>query len=148
MARLLELNRTPDRATLRRFGWVACGAFGVLALLAFEALGPFGSSPARLRVPLALALGGFGVLSGMLSFLRPEANRASYLGLSILFFPLGFVVSYAALAALFFLVIGPIALLVRAFAGDPLRRRYDRSAQSYWVEAEARCPKSRYLRQF
>ena len=44
------------------------------------------------------------------------------------------VVSPVVLGAVFFLVVTPTGLLMRALGKDPLRLRLDRSAGSYWIE--------------
>ena len=44
------------------------------------------------------------------------------------------IVSPLALGILFFLVVTPIALVMRILGKDPLRLRLDRSAKSYWIE--------------
>lgn len=44
------------------------------------------------------------------------------------------VVSPLVLGALFFLVVTPIGLLMRARGKDPLRLRLDRASNSYWIE--------------
>lgn len=44
------------------------------------------------------------------------------------------IVSPIALGVLFFLVITPIALLMRVLGKDPLRMRLDRAAKTYWIE--------------
>ena len=43
------------------------------------------------------------------------------------------IVSPIALGIMFFLVITPMGLLMRLFGKDPLRLRFDRSADSYWI---------------
>ena len=43
------------------------------------------------------------------------------------------IVSPIALGVMFFLVITPMGLLMRLFGKDPLRLRFDRSADSYWI---------------
>jgi uncharacterized membrane protein len=43
-------------------------------------------------------------------------------------------VSPLVLGMLFFLVVTPVALLMRAFGKDPLRLRFDREAGTYWIE--------------
>lgn len=44
------------------------------------------------------------------------------------------VVSPIALGILFFLVVTPIALIMRLMGKDPLRTRLDQSAKSYWID--------------
>ena len=43
------------------------------------------------------------------------------------------IVSPIALGILFFLVVTPTGLLMRLLGKDPLRLRFDRSADSYWI---------------
>jgi hypothetical protein len=43
-------------------------------------------------------------------------------------------VSPVVLGIMFFLVVTPIGLLMRAFGKDPLRLRFDKSASSYWLD--------------
>jgi hypothetical protein len=46
------------------------------------------------------------------------------------------VVSPIVLGIMFFLVITPIGLLMRALGKDPLRLRFDRGAATYWIARE------------
>lgn len=46
------------------------------------------------------------------------------------------IVSPLVLGIMFFLVITPIGLLMRALGKDPLRRRFDRGAPTYWIPRE------------
>jgi hypothetical protein len=44
------------------------------------------------------------------------------------------IVSPIVLGFMFFVVVTPIGLLMRAFGKDPLRLRFDRAARTYWIE--------------
>lgn len=57
------------------------------------------------------------------------------------------VVSPIALGVLFFVVITPIGLLMRLTGKDPLRLKFDRSAESYWIRREPPGPKPDSLTQ-
>ena len=46
------------------------------------------------------------------------------------------VVSPIVLGVMFFLVVTPIGLLMRGFGKDPLRLKFDRTAESYWIPRE------------
>ena len=46
------------------------------------------------------------------------------------------IVSPVVLAIMFYLVVTPMGLLMRAFAKDNLRLRRDAGAESYWIERE------------
>lgn len=43
------------------------------------------------------------------------------------------IVSPVVLGVMFFLVVAPTGLLMRALGKDPLRLKFDRSAQTYWI---------------
>jgi len=58
------------------------------------------------------------------------------------------IVSPVVLALLFYGAITPIGLLSRLFGHDPLRRRIDRAAPSYWIERKRRASKSSMKNQF
>ena len=58
------------------------------------------------------------------------------------------IVSPVVLAILFYGVITPIGLLSRLFGHDPLRRRIDRAAPSYWIERKPGASKSSMKNQF
>jgi hypothetical protein len=148
MAKLVELNLRPDARILRQFGFIALGGFGLMAVLAFREAAMFRFGLGEARVPVAGALAGIGVLSAIFSLLYPKANLPIYVGLSVVFFPLGFVFSYVLLGLLFVIVIGPVSVLVRLFVRDPMNRGYDSAARSYWTAAEKHRAKDSYFRQF
>ena len=94
------------------------------------------------------AFAALGVVSLFFSLAFPRANRFLYVGLSLLAFPIGFVLSYVIMATLYFLIIGPIAVIRRVFGRDAMQRRYDSSASSYWTQARPPRDKENYFHQF
>ncbi len=152
MSRIVELNLRPDRATLRNFGWIALVGFSLLALCAWRewllfSLATDASSAWFSAKPWVvgalLALGG---MAGVFSALYPPANRPIYVGLALVAFPIGFVLSYLILGALFIIV--PIGVVFRLFGRDLMQRRYAPEATSYWVDARPPRPPESYFRQF
>ncbi len=73
-----------------------------------------------------------GVLGLLLDLLWPAALRLLYVGLSFVTFPIGLAISSLVLAALYYAVLTPIGLILRLGRHDPLRRRLERDAASYW----------------
>jgi hypothetical protein len=72
-----------------------------------------------------------------------------FLGMSYAAWPIGFVVSHVILALVYYLVFTPVGLAMRIFRYDPMNRRFDDAAQSYWVVRDpAATPPKRYFRQF
>lgn len=145
---MVHINWDPDVETLRNFGFVALVGFGLIAVLAwFEWLVfSVGLGAARPYVAAGAALLGTG--AALLSLVAPRANRPLYMGLSAVAYPIGFVLSHLLLGALFFGLFAPIGVIFRLMGRDPLRRRFDPGAASYWTPARAPRDPERYFRQF
>jgi hypothetical protein len=142
------LNFSPDDRLLRQFGFIGLFGFGLLAgAAAYEKL-IFSMGLGAARLPVAVTLGSLAGCCLLFSLVRPRLNKALYVGLSVLTYPIGLVVSYLIMATLFFLVIGPIGFLVRTFGADPMQRRLERGAVSYWTRIERKNDSERYFRQF
>ncbi|HXZ86028.1 MAG TPA: hypothetical protein VEI82_11120 [Myxococcota bacterium] len=148
MAKLVEINLHPSERTLRQFGWIALAGFGLLALCAWNGWLVFRHGLGEARGPVALGLAALGALSALFSLAFPKANAPLYVGLSVVAFPIGFVLSYVIMATLFYLVIAPVGFLMRAFGLDPMQRRMLPEATSYWVDARPARPKADYFKQF
>ncbi|MCA9605432.1 MAG: hypothetical protein KC619_07545 [Myxococcales bacterium] len=145
---MVELNLRPDDRTLRQFGWIALVGFAALAALAFWELGIFAFGLGAARVPVTATLGGLGGLSALFSLVYPKANRVLFVLLSVLSFPIGFVMSYVILGTIFFGLFAPIALLFRLIGRDALRRKTGSAKDSYWQKARPTRPKGDYFRQY
>ncbi|MCA9509369.1 MAG: hypothetical protein KC560_01605 [Myxococcales bacterium] len=149
MAQMIELNLSPDARTLRQFGFIALGGFAALAALAwFEKLVFAGGWLGAARPTVAGALLALGVLAALTSLVYPKANKWLFVGLSIAAFPIGFVLSYVILGALFFLVITPIGVLLRASGNDPMNRAFRADQTSYWTDCRPARPPESYFKQF
>jgi hypothetical protein len=66
----------------------------------------------------------------------------------VLAFPIGWTVSHLLLGSIFYGVITPIGLLLRASGHDPMMRKFDRNASSYWIDHRTGGDPTSYLRQF
>jgi hypothetical protein len=52
------------------------------------------------------------------------------------------------MAVVYYMLLTPVGLLLRLCGNDPLRRRLDRQATSYWTPRSQDVPLDRYFRQF
>ncbi len=100
------------------------------------------------QVCVMALLVGLGLVAGGLAWLAPRAVRPLYVGLLLITAPIGFVLSYVIMGVLFYLLITPLALVLRLVGYDPLKRKFERQAETYWVEVEQRASKESYFRQF
>jgi hypothetical protein len=95
-----------------------------------------------LLVVLAVA----GVVIFAASRLEPRLVRPVFIGLMLLAWPIGMAISIALMASIYYLLFTPTALVFRVLGRDPLNRKQDPEATSYWVTRQgARSAKS-YLR--
>ncbi len=148
MSRMIEINLSPDERTLRQFGWIALAAFALLAGLAWYERLIFALGLGEMRSAVAGTLASLGLLAGLAALLYPRANRPLYIVLTLAAVPIGFVLSYVILGALFYLLIVPVGLLFRLVGRDPLRRRFEAQVESYWVDARPERARESYFRQF
>jgi hypothetical protein len=137
---LIEIKRDPTPREVRQFALLALPAFCLL--LAGLGLFRYASWPA------ALLLTGAAIASAVLGLLRPRWMRAVLIAWMWAAWPIGWVVSHLLMAIIYYLVIAPIGLIMRALGRDPLQRRLDRDAATYWTPREPEIDSDRYFRQF
>jgi hypothetical protein len=146
---LIELELDPGPAKLRRFGFVAFTVFGALTAAASQQWLMFAEMPATSAVSVAAVLALVSVASLIASLVAPRLNRVLWVALSVATFPIGFVMSWLLLGALFFGVMTPIGLAMRLVGRDPLTRGWESEKESYWVKAEVPDdPATYYFRQY
>ncbi len=148
MSKMIEINLRPDEKTLRQFGWIALVGFSFIAVIAWyeKLIFAFGLGDAREIVAYTFA--GLAAASAFFSLVFPKANLPIYLGLTILSFPIGFVLSYVIMGTLFYLLISPVAIFFKITGRDAMHRRFDPDATTYWSDPRpARGPES-YFKQY
>jgi hypothetical protein len=134
---MIKINWHPPEKMLPQFGWISLGGFGLLACLAWF---KFGSQPAAI-ILCVLAL-----LAPVIGVIQPRLLKPLYIGLSLITFPIGIVVSNLVLLMIFLLVFTPLALIFRLIGRDELRLRLDHATPSYWrkYDPDRRNPASYY----
>jgi predicted lysophospholipase L1 biosynthesis ABC-type transport system permease subunit len=150
---LLEIEWHPNGRQLR--------TFGVSGLLASSAAAPllyFVWGAALLWAVVVLAVGAALLLCSLISV---RITRLLYIGLTLAALPIGFAVSFFLLAAFYFLLLTPLALVFRLIGRDSLCRSWqgqdaiateeqgqDSLATSYWVPHKSSEDMERYFHQF
>ncbi len=137
---LTEIQWHPTGRQLRVFGVSGLLASGAAALVLCFLWGV-----AILWAILVLALGGAIFLCSLIS---PRVARILYIGLALVGMPIGLVVSLILLAAFYFLLLTPLALVFRLIGRDSLHRRFEANVTSYWVPHQAGEDTERYFHQF
>jgi hypothetical protein len=129
-----ELNDS----TLRQFAALWTVLF--LGLAAYHGL-------LRDRHSVGVVVAATALLVGPVGLVRPRSVRFVFAGAMALAKPIGWVVSHAVLAAIFYLVITPLALVFRLSGRDALARRSGRGAPTHWAPRRQRTDPWQYLNQ-
>ncbi len=137
---LVEVNWSPDRKQLRLFGG---GALVILTIVA-ALLHWFKGLPAT----WAVALAGAGLAIFLVSLTSPPLTRMIYVALTAVTLPIGIVISFLLMATFYFLILTPVGLFFRLIGRDSLRRKFDRSAATYWLPRRPPETTDRYFHQF
>ena len=136
---MIEIDKNPAPRTLRQFAGLFLVAFGVIGYLVLRRSG---------SLEAALVIWGVAALVALVGLIAPRAIRLVYLGMIYLAFPIGWVVSHVLLALVLYLLFTPIGWALRLFGRDPLERKFDPEAASYWTAHEQPASIDRYFRQF
>ncbi len=145
---VISIDLQPGRRTLRNFGFMAVVAFGAFGSLAHWHIYPLGSLSEGAAATTSYILWGLALYCGLCAVAAPIAVKPVYVILTVATYPIGFVLSYVVMAAMFYLILTPIGIVFKIIGRDALHRRFDPSAATYWIR---RCPPEtvkRYFRQF
>jgi hypothetical protein len=137
---LLPIDLDPSPRALRRFG--------IAGFVVLGGLGLFGPRLLGLGAAFALGLLAVGLLFGALALAAPRALRPFYLALSIATLPVAVPLSWALLAAAWFLVLTPVALVARALGRDALALRAPPPGTSLWRPRRPHPDPERYFRPY
>jgi hypothetical protein len=141
----IEMPWNPKARQLRQFG--LCGLVA-LPLFGWTRLG--WTAPSGWDAIQWLFFGCFlaaGAVLGGAAVVWPKALRPLFLAACLVTFPVGLVVSEAALLLLYFGVFTPMATLFRLLGRDALRRRVEPEAVSYWTPRRQPRNAEQYFRQ-
>jgi hypothetical protein len=136
---LIRIDRNPSRGQLAIFALLWLVVFGGMDAVAWHHAGP---------APAAWLFGAAAVLAPLLGCLSVRALRLVYLAAAYATFPIGLVVSFVILLAVFYLVVTPLGLLLRLLGHDAMKRRFDRDASTYWSPRKPAESVQWYFRQF
>ncbi len=145
---LIQLDFRPETRQLRQFGFIAFFVLGLLAAIVYFRGTLFGIEVGASARLLAASLGAVGVISALFSLAWPRGNRPRFVALSVLAFPIGFVVSHIVLAVLFFGILAPVGVTLRLLGRDLLERSFAKDKKSYWIDLPQAIQKRDYFRQF
>ncbi len=136
---MIDLNLNPSKKDLRLFSLLLLAFLTFVGWIVVRKSGSY---------PAAGSVVGAGVVFAVLGFTAPRAVRPLYVALMIVNYPIGWVVTHVVMALIFYLVVTPVGVIMRLSGRDPMERRFDRSAKTYWKPRRIETVKERYFRQF
>lgn len=137
---LLEINWKPSPKDLTWFSLFGCAAGPVVATLLYTLKG--------VPLPWCLGLAAAGVFIGISRLISLTLTRWLYCAMVGATLPIGLTVSFTMMAVFYYLLLTPLALVFRLMGRDPLNRRFDPDASSYWQPHQQTVEKNRYFQQF
>jgi hypothetical protein len=132
-----DIQFNPSQKTLRQFAGLILIVFGLLAVVELQF---------RHRPQLAMVYALVAIIAGPLGLIQPKSMRPLWVAWSVVAFPIGWVVSTAILAALFYGLFAPIGFIFRFVRRDALSLRRVET-RSYWRPRAAPREKRQYFRQ-
>lgn len=121
--------------------------FGVLWLLVFSLMGALAWERAGTNIRM-ISFFAIALLVPAIGLVWHEALRRVYLLALYATMPMGMTVSFLLLMAVYYGVVTPIGYLLRLAGYDPMQRKWDRDAKTYWVSRETDTEAKRYFQQF
>ena len=137
---LVEINWHPKHKQLRSFGKIALVALAIISLLFYVLKGT------AIQWPLIIFAVGFIIF--LISMISLKLTKMIYLGLILVTLPIGWVVSFILLAIFYYLLLTPLGLIFRLMGRDPLCRKFDPTAKSYWLSRREPEGPEQYFHQF
>ncbi len=137
---LVEIDWNPKSKQLQSFGKIALVASAVISLLLYLLKG--------VAVQWVLIIFCFGFIIFIISLISLKLTKMIYLGMILVTLPIGWVVSFILLSAFYFLLLAPLGLIFRLIGRDPLCRKFDPNAKSYWLSRQQPKGPEQYFHQF
>ena len=137
---LIEINWYPKQKELRNFANIAMVASLIISYLLYLFKG------VRIQWAVIIVAAGFCIF--MSSFVSLKLTRIIYLGLILVTFPIGWVISMILLTAFYFLLLTPLGFIFRLLGRDPLCRRFDPEVKSYWLDRRETDSLDRFFHQY
>ena len=137
---LVKIDWNPKSKQLQSFGKIALVASAVISLLLYLLKG--------VAIQWVLIIFAFGFIIFIISMISLELTKMIYLGMILVTLPIGWMVSFILLVAFYFLLLAPLGLIFRLIGRDPLCRKFDPNAKSYWLSRQPPKGPEQYFHQF
>jgi len=129
---MIKLNLIPERRILKQFAFFAVLGLPLIAFAVLKISGAWSWTESWTH-PAMLWTAGVGLTQLVLFLTVTDAvTRWLYVGLMVVAFPIGFLLSQVLMALIFYLLFTPIGLFFRLTGRDAMGRKLDPTKKSYW----------------
>lgn len=135
----IDRNRKPSQKELNQFGGLLatfCGLLGGLSLYKSSSW------------TMATLFWSAGVIVAILYYAVPTLRMMIFQTWMGVVYPIGWFISHAMLAGIYYAVITPIGAAHRLWNRDPLQQKRDLSTRTYWVPCSIQSDIKRYFQQY
>jgi saxitoxin biosynthesis operon SxtJ-like protein len=136
---LIDRDREPSSTELRNFGILLASFCGLLGGLVVYHTGSWSS---------ASFIWGAGALVSVFYYTLPATQYLVFRSWTTAVYPIGWIISHALLAAVYYMVITPIGLALRLWNRDQLQLKLSPSSSTYWIPHTAPKGIGQYFQQF
>lgn len=136
---MIKINLDPSPQELKWFGLILLLIFGIIGGIVLWHTRSY---------DIPLILWSIGAFLCIIYYVLHPLRRPLYVSWMYVVYPIGLTVSFTVFVILYYGIFFPIGLLMRIFRYDPMQRRLDRKAPTYWIAHDADTEPSRYFRQF
>ena len=136
---MIDINKNPSKKELAWFGLLFLLFFGIVGGLItwrFDGLN------------VAIVLWSVAGVITAAYYLVPPMRRTLYLGWMYAVYPLGWLMSHLLLGLIYYVMFTAVGMIMRLIRRDPMHRKFDRAATTYWTEHDPGGDPGRYFRQF
>ena len=140
-----DVNWNPGPTEKRKFAVSLVIGFPIVAGVLFLIKGLFSHS--WNPVP-SYWIGGVGCGLGLLLLVIPALAKPFYMVWYFIGCCIGIVVSNVLLSAFYFIVVTVIGLILRILGKEPVQKKLNKAAKTYWLDAERITDPKRYYQQF
>ena len=137
---IIDTNWNPSKKELRIFSALQILFFALVAFVIVR------KHTETLDVPVMIV--SVSAVVGILGMIFTPLIRVVYVVWMAILFPVGWVVSHVLMGIVFYLVFTPIAVLMRIVGYDPMKRKFEPDAKTYWVRRQPRSETAHYFKQF
>jgi hypothetical protein len=136
---MIDINWNPGKRELRQFAGMWLVFFGAIGGYLYWNSGAEGWGPIFATVAGVIGLPGLAI---------PQLMKPIYVVWMAAAFPIGWTISHLLLGLIYYGLVTPIGLAMRLFGYDPMKRKFEPEARSYWTEHQSDADTSRYFRMY